>query len=142
MRAIYSKFRDVLWIHKRFTASSFNSFPLLFCGVNETGRTLIFGSSMITHDDSASYTFALEHFRTSLCQNGLEPPGVIVIERNNLLKVVIEKTFENKVRVIYCKQHYQKSVQHYLGNYTPQNEEEFAEAEERINGLFVIDNKN
>jgi hypothetical protein len=97
---------------------------------------------MITHDDSASYTFALEHFRTSLCQNGLEPPGVIVIERNNLLKVVIEKTFENKVRVIYCKQHYQKSVQHYLGNYTPQNEEEFAEAEERINGLFVIDNKN
>ena len=142
MRAAYSKFRDVLWIHKRFTASSFNSFPLLFCGVNETGRTLIFGSSMITHDDSASYTFALEHFKTFLCQSGLEAPGVIVIERNYLLKVVIEKTFENKVQVLYCKQHYQKSVQHYLGNYIPQNEEEFAEAEERISELFVIESKN
>ena len=103
MRATYSKFRDVLWIHKRFTASSFKSFPLLFCGVNETGRTVLFGSSLITHDDSPSYTFALWHFRTFLCQNGLEPPGVIVIERNNLLKLVIEKTFESKVRVLYCK---------------------------------------
>ena len=44
--------------------------------------------------------------------------------------------------MLYCKQHYQKSVQHYLGNYTAQNEEEFAEAQERINGLFVIENRN
>ena len=87
MHENYLTYRDIIFVNKRFTKTWFNKILLLFCGVNNQGKSVIFGISMINKEDEDTLEYSVIHFKNSLSDFG--EPKLFVIERNSLLKSAI-----------------------------------------------------
>lgn len=62
----YLSFRDVVFVNKRFTKTRFNRVLVLFCGVNSSGKSVLFGVAILAKEDDESFEFAMTHFRQAL----------------------------------------------------------------------------
>lgn len=58
----YLNYRDVVFIHRRFTKSRFSKPIILFCGVNNQGRNVLFGLCVLTREDEDGLRYMIEHF--------------------------------------------------------------------------------
>jgi hypothetical protein len=81
---------------------------LLICGVNNEGRTTIFGVALIKEDVQEGFKFAVSSFLQSVS----EAPRSIIIERLSTLKTSIETILKDypSTKLLYCNNHLQKSL--------------------------------
>lgn len=76
----YMAYRDMVFINKRITKTRFSRMLVLFCGVNSSGKSVLFGFSMLTKDDDESFDYALVHFKKALAEECA--PRLFIIERS------------------------------------------------------------
>lgn len=107
----FYNYRDLVFVNRRLTKTRFNKTLIIFCGVNNHGRNVIFATCYLHTEDEDSYRFMLENFDKALGQY----PKVFIVEKHSPLKNAIQKFYSN-VRVLYCYQHYQRCIRHYFEN--------------------------
>jgi hypothetical protein len=87
MKNNYLNYRDIVFINKRVTKTKYGRFPLLICGVNNEGRSVLFGIAMLSREDEECFNYATLHFKKAVGLDVL--PKMIMIERNVSLKAAI-----------------------------------------------------
>jgi len=60
MRESYLNYRDIVFVNKRFAKTRFSKGLLLFCGVNNAGKSVLFGFAFVNKDDEESYEYATD----------------------------------------------------------------------------------
>eukprot|EP00347_Sterkiella_histriomuscorum_P008161 403346149 len=114
MHENFMTYRDVVFINKRLAKTRYNRILLVFYGINSNGKSVIFSICFIHKEDEENYEFAISNFKKALCDD--VNPKIFIIERNSSLKTTIQKQFSNQMRVLFCFDHYQKSIRHYFDN--------------------------
>lgn len=112
MRENYLNYRDVVFVNKRFVKTRFSKLLLLFCGISNQGKSVLLAYAFLNKEDEESIEYACEHFGKSLANS--DPPKMIIIERNSMIKSSLQKLFQQKnnkeIPVLYCFNHYQKCI--------------------------------
>lgn len=95
MRDNYAKFQDVVFINRKLIKTRFNRKFVLFQGVDNEGKTCIFGVAVNKEENVIDYKYALEQFIISV--KDIAAPKVIIIERNSSIrKAFVELDLEQK----------------------------------------------
>ena len=84
MRENYLNYRDVIFVNKRFAKTRFSKMLLMFCGISNTGKSVLLAFAMLNKDDEESMEYACEHFGKALANS--DPPKIVIVERNSMLK--------------------------------------------------------
>ena len=109
MRENYLTYRDVLFVNKRFEKTRFSRSLVLICGVSSAGRCILLSLAFITKEDEENFDFVANHFGKALSNS--DPPKLIIIERNSMLRASFKKTFSAtdnnaSIPILYCFNHY------------------------------------
>ena len=73
---------------------------------------------MLAKEDEECYQFACKQFSGAYA--GENPPRVFIVERNATLRSVLLKVFvgvttkQQTLTVLYCTEHYRKSIRHFF----------------------------
>ena len=104
----YVMYNEFVFIHRRMSKTLFCRNLLLICGVNNEGRTIVFGVALIKEDVQEGFKFAVSSFLQSVS----EAPRSIIIERLSTLKASIETILKDypSTKLLYCNNHLQKSL--------------------------------
>ena len=78
----YLNFRDIVFINRRFTKTRFAKSLILFCGVNNYGKNVIFAVCIIAKEDEDGLKFMMEHFDKAFGQS----PKLFIVEKCSPLK--------------------------------------------------------
>ena len=62
----FYNYRDLVFVNRRLTKTRFNKTLIMFCGINNHGRNIIFASCFLHIEDEDSYRFMLENFDKAL----------------------------------------------------------------------------
>ena len=113
MRENYLSYRDIIFVNKRFEKTRFARSLVLICGVSSTGRCILLAFGFVTKEDEENFDFVATHFVKALA--GSNPPKVIVIERNSMMRASFKKAFaatdhQTSIPIMYCFSHYQKCI--------------------------------
>lgn len=81
----YLNYRDIVFVNRRFTKTRFAKSLIIFCGVNNQGKNVIFAISIIAKDDEDGLKFMMEHFDKAFAQN----PKLFIVEKCSPLKNAI-----------------------------------------------------
>jgi len=116
MRENYLSYRDIVFVNKRFQKCRFNRVLLMFCGVTNTGKSVLLGFAFLQKDDSENIDYAVKHF--GVCVATEEPPKLIIIERHAAMRSSLQKGLSKAgqppLPVLYCNYHYQKSIRDFF----------------------------
>ena len=80
MRENYLNYRDVVFVNKRFSKTRFSKGLVLFCGVNNAGRSILFAFAFVNKEDEESYEYVADQFGKALANS--DPPKIVIVERN------------------------------------------------------------
>jgi len=58
----YLNYRDVVFVNRRFTRTRFSKSLVLFCGVNNQGRNVLFGMCLLVKEEEEGYNYMMENF--------------------------------------------------------------------------------
>jgi|LauGreDrversion4_2_1035121.scaffolds.fasta_scaffold1530508_1 hypothetical protein len=77
MRKAYKLYHDIVFINRKLIRTRFGRSLLLFCGVDNKGKTLVFGVALVKEDTTDCFRFAVDSFMSEV------PivPQVLIIER-------------------------------------------------------------
>jgi hypothetical protein len=117
MREAYLTYRDVIFVNRRMVKTRFGRSLLLFCIVNSDGQSVLVSFAMLTREDEDSYLFACKNFLQSVAHE--QAPRLFVIERSQALRSALLKTFTGpamakQFTVLYCTEHYRRSLRHFF----------------------------
>ena len=110
MKINYNLYNDFIFINRRIVKTRFMRNLVLICGVNNEGKTIVFGVALIKEAVQDSYKFVIDNF----LQNASSQPRAIIIERVSQLKnavdAYIKEMSDCKTVLLYCPYHLQKSL--------------------------------
>ncbi len=69
MRENYLTYRDVVFINKRFDKTRFNKSLVLFCGISNTGKSVLLGFAFVVKEDEENFDFVASHFGKALAND-------------------------------------------------------------------------
>jgi hypothetical protein len=108
MRENYLNYRDVVFVNKRFAKTRFSKGLLMFCGINNAGKSVLLAFAFVNKEDEESYEYAADHFGKALANS--DPPKMVIVERNAILRSCLQKSFTTSghanIPVLYCPSHY------------------------------------
>jgi hypothetical protein len=107
----YAMYQDVVFINRKIYKTRFNRKFILFQGVDNEGKTTVFGVSVAKDEQICDYKYAIDQFYDSI--KSVAPPKVMIIERNSSIrKAFNELDIENKygTKLQYCYYHLSKSL--------------------------------
>lgn len=88
-------YQDTVFLNRKIYKTRFNRKFLLFQGVDNEGKTCVFGVAVAKEEAVGDYKYALGCFIESIKEVG--PPRVIIIERNSSIrKAFTELDLEGK----------------------------------------------
>ncbi|KAJ1700714.1 hypothetical protein LUZ63_000493 [Rhynchospora breviuscula] len=93
-RAAYQYFGDALSFDATYLVNKFDLPVAPFVGVNHHGKTIVFGCSMMTCEDTDSYTWIMTTFLQ--CMRG-KAPATIITDQSKAMTNAIEKCLPNSV---------------------------------------------
>ena len=76
MRENYLSYRDVVFINKRFDKTRFNKSLVLFCGISNQGKSILFGFAFIVKEDEENFNFVTTHFGKALAND--QQPKIVL----------------------------------------------------------------
>ena len=127
----YQIYNEFVFINRRLIKTRFNRNLVLFCGVNNEGKTIVFGVSLIKDDNQDSYKFAIDNFLNSISNALQPPPKAFIIERVSQLKNAIEMALGQRkntnISLLYCFQHLHKSLKFQIKQLLALKEHELSE---------------
>jgi hypothetical protein len=62
---------------------------IMFCGVNNLGKSVLFGFAFVNKEDEESFEYTADQFGKALANN--HPPKVVIVERNAMLRSALQK---------------------------------------------------
>ena len=61
----YMNYRDIVFINRRFVKTRFNKTLIVFCGINNQGKNVIFAICLLTREDQDGLEYMMTHFDKS-----------------------------------------------------------------------------
>lgn len=108
MRESYLNYRDLVFVNKRFAKTRFSKCLIMFCGVNNQGKGVLFGFTIVNKEDEESFEYACDQFGKALANS--DPPKIVIVERNAMLRSAMKKMFtqanHSSIPVLFCFSHY------------------------------------
>ena len=130
----YLNYRDIVFINRRFSKTRFSKTLIMFCGINNHGKNIIFAICILTKDDQDGYDYMLWNLDKAFSQQ----PKLFVVEKCSPLKNSIQKFYPG-VKVLYCYTHYQRCIRHYFENAKPSQKKYLEKGSAYLDPLPLLD---
>ena len=105
MNLNYSCYPEIVLINRRITKTRFRRNMIVFCGVDNEGKTIVLGVAFLKDDNIKDFQFAIKSFLSTRT----DPPGCFSVERNSQLRDCLQKDWP-EMKLLYCTQALHKSL--------------------------------
>lgn len=135
MKKSYRLYHDVVFINRKLIRTRFGRSVILFCGVDNKGRTLVFGVALVKEDTTDCFRFAVDSFMGEV----MVVPQILIIERVSQMKNAIECLIRENPRcsnltMLYCFQQLHRSLKFQIKQILHQRENYLSE---KVKNLMI-----
>mgnify|MGYP000433390743 CR=1 FL=1 len=83
----YLNYRDVVFVNRRLTKTRFSKSLILFCGVNNQGKNVLFGFALMSKETEENYQIMMDNFKKAYGTDN--NPQLFIVEKSSPLKSVL-----------------------------------------------------